>query len=171
MHSDCVFPASELITLIIGYILWLTFLMVYLAMHSISRLYSVYGKWMNVSMEHWWSDMDGKIEVLKEKPVPVPLCPPQIPYWLAWNQTSTFVMGNWWLTSWIVNDSLHFGVMNFVLVIETGMFPLAVCQYSSVSQNVNISLMFQLCSSCPIYHIQLFKPFSVMRAEYDSWPR
>jgi hypothetical protein len=34
---------------------------------------------MNVSMEHWWSDFDGKNEVLKEKPVPVPLCPPQIP--------------------------------------------------------------------------------------------
>jgi len=36
---------------------------------------------MNVSMDHWWSDIDdGKIEVLKEKPVPVLLCPPQIPY-------------------------------------------------------------------------------------------
>jgi len=41
-------------------------------------------------MDHWWSDIDGKIEVLKEKPVPVLLCPPQIPYWLARNQTSTF---------------------------------------------------------------------------------
>lgn len=37
-------------------------------------------KCMNVSMDHWWSDIDGKIEVLKEKPVTVLLCPPQIPY-------------------------------------------------------------------------------------------
>jgi len=44
-------------------------------------------------MEHWWSDIDGKIELLKEKSVPVPLRPPQIPYSLAWNQTSTFVVG------------------------------------------------------------------------------
>jgi hypothetical protein len=53
---------------------------------------------MNVNMEHWWSDIDGKIEVLKEKPVPVPLCPPQIQYQLDWNQTSTFVVGSWRLT-------------------------------------------------------------------------
>jgi hypothetical protein len=133
--------------------------------------YSVYGKCVNVSMEHCWCDSDGKIEVLEENPVPVPLCPPQIPYWLAWNQTSTFVVGNWWLTPWIINDSLHFVVMNFVLVTEMGMYPLAVCQYSTIFQNVNISLLFQLCSSCPGYRIQPFTPFSVMRAEYDSWPR
>jgi len=58
--------------------------------------------------------------------------------------------------------------MNFVLAIEMGMYPLAVCQYSTISQNVNISLIFQLCSSCPSYLIQPFKPFSVTRAEYDS---
>jgi hypothetical protein len=134
-------------------------LMVYLAVQSVSRLCSVNGKRMNVSMEHWWSDTDGKIEVLKEKPVPVPLRPPQFPYWLAWIQTSTFVVGNWWLTPWTINDSLHFVVMNFVLVIEMGMYPLAMCQYFTISQNVNISLKFQLCSLCPSYRIQPFKPF------------
>jgi len=30
------------------------------------------------NMEHWWNDTDGKTEVLVEKPVSVPLCPPQI---------------------------------------------------------------------------------------------
>jgi len=43
--------------------------------------------------------------------------------------------------------------MNFVLVIEMGMYPLAVCQYSTIVQNVNISMIFQLCSSCPSCHI------------------
>jgi hypothetical protein len=32
-------------------------------------------------MEHRWNEIDrGKTEILGEKPVPVPLCPPQIPH-------------------------------------------------------------------------------------------
>jgi hypothetical protein len=32
---------------------------------------------MNRSMEHWWNDSDGvKTEVLGDRLVPVPLCPP-----------------------------------------------------------------------------------------------
>jgi hypothetical protein len=35
-------------------------------------------------MEHRWNEIDGgKTEVLEEKPVPVPLCPPQIPHGLT----------------------------------------------------------------------------------------
>jgi len=49
--------------------------------------------------------------------------------------------------------------MNFVLVIEIGMYPLAVCQYSTIFQNVNINMIFQLCSSCPSYHITAFQTF------------
>ena len=33
--------------------------------------------WM--SMEQWWNDTERETEVLGEKPVPVPLCPPQNP--------------------------------------------------------------------------------------------
>jgi hypothetical protein len=29
--------------------------------------------------EPWWNDIEGKTEELREKPVLVPLCPPQIP--------------------------------------------------------------------------------------------
>jgi len=53
-------------------------------------------------------------------------------------------------------------VINFVLVIEMGMYPLAVCQYSTISQNVNVRLIFQLCSSCPSYHIQPFWNLSLL---------
>ena len=31
-----------------------------------------------MSMEHLWNDTNGTAKVLQEKPVPVPLCPPQI---------------------------------------------------------------------------------------------
>jgi hypothetical protein len=40
-------------------------------------------------VEQQWNDNDtpGKTEGLKEKPVPVPLCPPQIPHGLTKAQT------------------------------------------------------------------------------------
>jgi hypothetical protein len=34
-------------------------------------------------MEHRSNENDGKIEVLGQKPVPVPLCPPQMPHGLT----------------------------------------------------------------------------------------
>jgi len=38
-----------------------------------------------MGMELWWNDTYGKIEVLVEKSVPLPLFPPQILYGLAWD--------------------------------------------------------------------------------------
>jgi hypothetical protein len=38
-------------------------------------------------MEHWWNDTDGSATVLQEKPIAVPLCPPQISNVLAWQWT------------------------------------------------------------------------------------
>jgi hypothetical protein len=35
-------------------------------------------------IDHWWSEIDrGKPKYWGEKPVPVPLCPPQIPHGLT----------------------------------------------------------------------------------------
>jgi hypothetical protein len=42
---------------------------------------------MRRCMEHWWSDTDGKTKIFEESPVPVPLCPPQILYNIAWGRT------------------------------------------------------------------------------------
>ena len=36
-------------------------------------------------MEHRWNYKNGKSEGVAEKPVPVPLYPPQIPHRLAWD--------------------------------------------------------------------------------------
>jgi hypothetical protein len=36
-------------------------------------------------MEHWWNDTDRKTKVLGGKPIPVPLCPLQVPHGLAWD--------------------------------------------------------------------------------------
>jgi hypothetical protein len=48
-------------------------------------------------MEWNWQ---GKTEVLGEKPVPVPLCPPQIPHRLARDLTRAFAVGGRRLTAW-----------------------------------------------------------------------
>jgi len=42
---------------------------------------------MKIGMEHWWIITDrGQTDVLEEKPVTVPLCPPQILYVLSWDR-------------------------------------------------------------------------------------
>jgi hypothetical protein len=39
-------------------------------------------------------------EVFAEKPVSLPLCPPQIAYGLAWDWTQTFAVTDQWPTTW-----------------------------------------------------------------------
>jgi hypothetical protein len=42
-----------------------------------------------VNMEQRWNDIDrGKPKNSREKSLPVPLCPPQIPHWLPWARTT-----------------------------------------------------------------------------------
>jgi len=49
-----------------------------------------------MSMQHWWNENDwGKPMSLEEKPVPVPLRPPQIPHGLAWDQSRDFTVNSW----------------------------------------------------------------------------
>jgi hypothetical protein len=50
--------------------------------------------WVCRAMVEWY--WQGKREELGEKPVPVPLCPPQIPHGLTQSQTRAFVMRGWW---------------------------------------------------------------------------
>jgi hypothetical protein len=40
----------------------------------------MYSEQKCTTMEHWWNSRDGKTELLGEKPVLVPLHPPQITY-------------------------------------------------------------------------------------------
>jgi hypothetical protein len=42
----------------------------------------------------------GETEELGEKPVPVPLCPPQIPHWLTRDRTRASAVGGRRLTAW-----------------------------------------------------------------------
>jgi len=49
----------------------------------------------------------------QKKPVPLPLCPPQIPHGMAWDHTRALIVRGWQLTAWamahpsIMETSLH----------------------------------------------------------------
>jgi hypothetical protein len=54
-----------------------------------------------LAMEHRWKwKWQGKTEVLGEKPVPVPLSPPQIPHGLTRDRTRVSAVGGRRLTAW-----------------------------------------------------------------------
>jgi hypothetical protein len=44
----------------------------------------------------------------REKPVAVPLCPPQIPQYLTRARTRAAAVGSQWLTAWAMARAYHF---------------------------------------------------------------
>ena len=49
-----------------------------------------------MSMEHWWNYPDEeKTKLLGENPVPVPICAPQISYWLIWGRSRSSEGQKW----------------------------------------------------------------------------
>jgi hypothetical protein len=57
----------------------------------------------------------GKPEELGEKPVPVSLCPPQIPHGLTWDRTRAFAVGGRRLTAWALARPLRYLFEHVVL--------------------------------------------------------
>jgi hypothetical protein len=56
----------------------------------------------------WWNvNWQGKLKYSERKPAPVPLCPPQIPHDLIWNQTRATPVGSQQLTTWRVAQPLE----------------------------------------------------------------
>jgi hypothetical protein len=69
---------------------WVTRLYLFHFKYIIYCGVSCKGYWVLVtwlSMKHLWNNPDGETEVLKDKPVSVPHCPPEIWHGLAWNWT------------------------------------------------------------------------------------
>jgi hypothetical protein len=57
----------------------------------------------------------GKTEALEEKPVPVPLCPPQMPHVLTRDRIRASAMGSRLLTAWALTRPGLFKICNFYL--------------------------------------------------------
>jgi hypothetical protein len=70
--------------------------------------------WVNI--QQWWNDIDRKTEGLREKPVPVPLYPPQIPHGLPWAWTWASVVRSWRLTAWTLAWPMIYELTNSMLV-------------------------------------------------------
>jgi hypothetical protein len=54
----------------------------------------------SIVMEHQWNEIDRGKSKYSEKPVAVPLCPPQIPHLLTRDRSRTSAMGGRRLTAW-----------------------------------------------------------------------
>jgi hypothetical protein len=61
--------------------------------------------WVWRAMVEWY--IIGKTRELREKPVPVPLCPPQIPHGLIWTWTWASTVRGRQLTFWAMARLLH----------------------------------------------------------------
>jgi hypothetical protein len=69
------------------------------AINCWDHLVSVIHEWMR--MEQWWNDTQTrKLKYLEKKPVPVPLCPLQIPRRLPWDWTWPSKVTDQILTAW-----------------------------------------------------------------------
>jgi hypothetical protein len=76
----------------------------------------------NGALVEW--NWQGKTDVLGEKPVPVPLCQPQIPHGLTRYRTRASAVGGRRLTAWATarpNNSVAKSVSWFLLVSEQNM--------------------------------------------------
>ena len=68
-----------------------------------SYVVSLTDEWM--SREHWWNDTDMVKQVLGEIPVPIQLCPPQIPLGPALDWTSASEVRGQWRSASVVTHS------------------------------------------------------------------
>jgi hypothetical protein len=75
--------------------------------------------WVWKATVEWYRQ--GKTEELGEKPVPVPLCPPQIPHGLTQAWTRASAVTGWRLTTWAMARLIY-----LVCLIPQNMSPKAV---------------------------------------------
>jgi hypothetical protein len=77
-------------------------------------------RWYEFGERRWNDILTGETEELREKPVPVPLCPPQISHGLTQARTRASAVRGRWLTTWAMAwPKCHLHLYNTV-VIRTG---------------------------------------------------
>jgi hypothetical protein len=60
----------------------------------------------SITVEHQWNNTDGKTEVFRGKPAPLPLCPPEILHGQAWYWIWASKVKEWWLITWSMAQHL-----------------------------------------------------------------
>jgi hypothetical protein len=111
-----------------------------------------------MSIENWWNYMGRKTEVLGENSVPMPLCPPQIPYGQAWDQTWIFVVCGWCHTkSWYILQN-----KDIVRQVQVMYFK-NYCIIQTLAENVGILVR----NCCTIVRIQ--RCITSTNTVYQEW--
>jgi len=59
---------------------------------------------VSIRMDTGGTILTGKAEVLRQKPLSVPLCQPQIPHGLIWDRRWAFSPGGQWPTAWTLQS-------------------------------------------------------------------
>jgi hypothetical protein len=80
-------------------------------------------------VEWYWQD---KIEELGEKPVPVPLCPPQIPHGMTWVRTGASGVRGRRLTAWVMARAL---IPYYCVLRGKMLFELCYCPFKPLILN------------------------------------
>jgi hypothetical protein len=72
---------------------------------------------MGSKVQWWWDNNNGETEVLRDTFIWVPLCPPQVPYWLACNWTQAY--SNRLPTDWLTHDMAWPSACNLISQSDT----------------------------------------------------
>jgi hypothetical protein len=96
-----------------------------------------YDTWVN--MEQRWNDIDREKQGLGEKPVPVPLCPPQIPYALPWDRTRSSVATNRLCYGKLTD---HLQPWRWRYYVPPKCWYLPTSPHGITSQKINIDIMY-----------------------------
>jgi hypothetical protein len=115
-------------------------------------------------MEHRWNVTDrGKPKYSGEKPVPVPLCPPQIPYGLTWDRTRASAVSGRRVSAWTmagplkpIESTLHLHIL-FQIRSYYCLFHLRWCLQSGSFLHVLLLKfpMYFLCHTCVLHAFHL----------------
>jgi hypothetical protein len=79
---------------VISMIKSILFLVCYLTILSVLRLYSIDGRMINEYGAIGRMRIGGENQSTRRKPAPVSLCPPQIPHDMTWDQTWAITVGS-----------------------------------------------------------------------------
>ena len=111
---------------------------------------SVMYEW-NLSRQHWWNDVDrGKMKHTWKNRCPLPVCSPQIPHGLPWNQTRAPALSGQPLNGMttVTNSCNHIALLNLWFVIP------CIIIYSNKSTNqIHQSLSFIACHLNTAQHV------------------
>jgi hypothetical protein len=136
----------------------------------------------NGALVEW--NWQGKTEVLGEKPVPVPLCPPQIPHKLTWDRTRASAVRGQRLTAWAMARPFSFllgmgggwiyatNYYHFVMVLYPDNPAISIEGREELGYQIHFcfTLSLQYTTACAKFHriVRIFKLPVFLNGHYKN---